>query len=98
MSFKIGNWIEFYDEYEDFAPFKVEEKHIAFPTDWWECVTLWSPKEGDWVWYGYEVVQIIDGSDSKAIKMVRQASECYEEVQLDQLEPFIGTLRTFIQK
>ena len=51
---------------------------------------------GEYYWYGYELVQVIDVTDNH-IKIVRQDSECYDEVDMEQLEPFRGELPTFIK-
>ena len=57
---------------------------------------LWQPEEGEWCWYGFELVQVI-GSQQDHIKICRQKSDSYEEITKGQLEPFIGNLPTCVK-
>ena len=56
----------------------------------------WHTEQDEWCWYGYELVQVIDRQPSH-IKICRQQSDAYEEVQEHRLEPFIGILPSFIK-
>ena len=56
---------------------------------------LWQPQESEWCWYGFELVEVIDTATS--LKICRQQSDSYEEVSVTILEPFIGSLPSFIK-
>lgn len=58
-----------------------------------EELKLWKPKSGEWCWYGFELVQVLDVQQDN-IKICRQKSDVYEEITEEQLEPFIGSLPT----
>jgi len=47
----------------------------------------WRPKIGEWVWYGFELVQFLDTG-----KICRQGGDAYEEVDDTLLHPFVGKL------
>ena len=56
----------------------------------------WHPTIEEWCWYGFELVQVIDIQPNH-IKICRQQSGAYEEVQETDLEPFMGILPSFIR-
>ena len=56
----------------------------------------WEPTEGEWCWYGFELVQVIDVTNDH-IKICRQKSDAYEELDVKALEPFTGQLPSFIK-
>ena len=89
--FKVGDWIT--------TPHRgtfqiVHEVELSS----WEITLggkakLWQPQPDEWVWYGFELVQVIDATTDH-IKICRQKSDSYEEVDASVLEPFIGQLPT----
>ena len=60
-----------------------------------EEAELWEPKVGEWCWYGFELIEVIDTTNP--LKICRQQSDSYEEVSGTMLEPFIGNLPSFIK-
>jgi hypothetical protein len=63
---------------------------------YWDVVELWQPKESEWCWYGFELVEVIDVNNDH-IKITRQRSDSFEEVSLAVLEPFTGELPTSVK-
>ena len=49
----------------------------------WE---LWKPKVGEWCWYGFELVEVVD-TQVDHIKICRQMSDSFEEIDESRLEP-----------
>lgn len=110
--FKVGDWVKHtYTMYVGNNNFKVKTKLLQISIaehDVIKCtngsefiiardsIELWTPQPGEWCWYGYEIVQVIDNS-SKLLKICRQDSDCYEELSYNELEPFIGELPTFLK-
>lgn len=106
-SFKAGDWIRVPNHNHIFQfTSTFTENGIEYMSDGYEDifgqqgwtideVEPWEPKEGEWCWYGYEIVQVIDNSNP--IKVCRQESDSYEEVSVDKLEPFKGELPSFIK-
>lgn len=56
----------------------------------------WHVVTGEWCWYGFELIQVIDVQPNH-IKICRQQSGAYEEVLETDLEPFMGILPSFIK-
>ena len=56
----------------------------------------WHPTINEWCWYGIELVRVIDVQPDH-IKICRQESDAYEEVQETNLEPFMGILLSSIR-
>ena len=54
-------------------------------------------KVGEWHWYGFELVQVIDIQPDH-IKICRQKSPTYEEVSYEYITPFIGELPSFTKE
>lgn len=102
--FKVGDWVLFTQKLNT-VPMKITKvntREIVSEGNFdflygigCNLLKLWQPKAEEWAWFGYEIVQVIDNSDT--IKICRQDSDAYEEVTLDKLEPFIGTLPSFIE-
>jgi hypothetical protein len=59
--------------------------------DEYNPIRQWQPKEGEWCWYGFELVQVIDKHPNH-VKICRQKSPTYEEIPQEYLKPFIGQL------
>ena len=85
--FKIGDWIRFTD-----GTVQQLEREGDFVN-----VSLWRAKAGEWCWYGFELVQVIDVQPDH-IKICRQLSDSFEELSFDKVEPFIGELPSFIKE
>jgi len=101
--FKVGDWITIegtlHNDKFQLTENEVKYKEIllgdfSFAEEKWKH---WKPQEGEWCWYGYELVQVIDAYNLGNIKICRQNSSSYEEVKNIQLEPFIGELPSFIK-
>ena len=102
MKFKVGDWVRAIDGtdisiigidtirwYEE-----IEDKDIA---NEWE---LWQPKVGEWCWYKHLLVKVIsiDKRDDGIIRYVVSAPMYAEQYSgAISLEPFIGTLPSFIK-
>ena len=105
MNFKVGDWIKYINGKSKTTAQVIQvgriENYIGVSTGenvHIEDCELWQPKEGEWCWYGYEIVEVIDSYNLEYIKITRQNSNSYEEVKFVQLEPFIGTLPSFLKK
>lgn len=79
MKFKVGDWVTTRG-----AVYKLDFADIIRFTD--EEIELWQPQVDEYVWYNQEIVQVID---SHNLKIRRQNSDSYEEVNVTELEPFI---------
>ena len=99
--FKVGDWVTISGILPDDI-FKLTENeitygeillaHFKFTKDEWKP---WVPKINQWCWCGFELVEVIDTATS--LKICRQQSDSYEEVSVTMLEPFIGSLPSFVK-
>ena len=99
--FKVGDWVRYYNKKEPFQITKIHNDTKGMFAKWKyvsdqcayteEMLEHWQPKEGEWVWYGFELVEVIDVQEDH-IKICRQKSDSYEEVSFDNLKPFVGEL------
>lgn len=101
--FKVGDWVtSLSGETRQVSDFSDNEGSVIIHSDGFMCYAsdcqAWHPKEGEWVWYGNEIVEVIDSYNLEYIKITRQNSIIYEEVKYIQLEPFIGKLPSFIDE
>mgnify|MGYP001773556401 CR=1 FL=1 len=106
--FKVGDWIRVpkHNHIFQFTSTFIEEgiEYISdgyddiFGQQGWTIdeVEPWEPHEDEWCWYGYELVQVLDSTNLNLIKICRQKSTSYEEINSSRLEPFIGKLPSFI--
>ena len=104
---KVGDWVTLLDKWvhkveavsKSGRALFLNTREIPQADNWWDIdqCTPWEQKVGEWCWYGYELVQVIDRQPSH-IKICRQQSDTYEEVQEHRLEPFIGILPSFIKE
>ena len=88
--FKVGQWVR---HPESQSIYQINSLNIVHGTEHFE---LWEPKVGEWCWYGFELIEVIDTTNP--LKICRQQSDSYEEVSGTMLEPFIGNLPSFIKE
>jgi hypothetical protein len=83
--FRVGDWVRHINESK---PFIVNEDNIKDVNDIPSNQEPWKPKAGEWCWFGFELVQVLDVQDNH-VKICRQKSPTYEEIPQECLKPFI---------
>lgn len=95
--FKIGDWVicRDYGGNEEFRNYEDELNDI------FKSIKLWSPKEGEWCWFGTSLVRIESISEyPTTYTLYTKTSDGQEHrmVETDcKLEPFIGEFPSFIK-
>ena len=105
MEFKIGDWVEvtYYTGKRTIAKVSskdtVQENGVGqnYSTDLSKDWKLWSPRDGEWCW--------VDDSLCICTKVTKENTFIVEnstrgtiEATLNAVEPFIGTLPTFVKE
>lgn len=102
--FKVGDWVRnvainrvFRYSYKDLEYDKANPSHSIHDK-------LWQPKEGEWCWYDHILVRVdkitnLDGKDKLLIYTldIPMFSQTWS-TSTNRLEPFIGTLPSFIKE
>ena len=93
--FKVGDWVMRDSNLKTIVQIVESdlEKNLHLKGLWYK----WRPQPGEWCWYGYEIVQVLDCCNLDRTKICRQNSNSYEEINVARLEPFIGTLPSIIK-
>ena len=101
MSFKVGDWVtriednctkrilEEYENFYDVGEFIFDKDRFTY--------TLWEPKEGEWCWFKNNRGEPCLKRFLQMCPVVLTNYISKEGLISDTVEPFIGTLPTFIE-
>jgi hypothetical protein len=102
-NFKVGDYVRYHRSYSaEQRPHRIthidgNKIHLGDAQTWSVSLQKWIPKQGEWCWYGFELVQVLDVQQDH-IKICRQKSNAYEEVDPKYITPFTGKLPDIVHE